>query len=111
MNIEEKNTLKNNIGALTPDQQRGIINIVSDCINQRGGEVFEFELDQLPPRKCRELETYVKKCIAINQKKEKRKIADQARRKAQKEKDQMAVGGGMQKMTSTGSGGIAGMQP
>lgn len=66
MTLDEKNILKNNIGQLTPDQQRGIINIVADVINQNGGEVFEFELDQLPSRKCRELETYVKKCISIN---------------------------------------------
>ena len=80
MSLEEKNELKNNIGKLTADQQRGIIDIVRECINQNGGEVFEFELDQLPPRKCRELETYVKSCIQINNKKEKRKIADQQRR-------------------------------
>ena len=90
MNLEEKNQLKLNIGQLTPDQQRGIINIVADCINQNGGEVFEFELDQLPPRKCRELETYVRKCISINQKKEKRKIADQQRRLNQKKQSSMS---------------------
>jgi hypothetical protein len=45
MTLDEKNILKNNIGQLTPDQQRGIINIVADVINQNGGEVFEFELD------------------------------------------------------------------
>ena len=63
MTMEEKTILKNNIGALTPEQQRGIIQIVADCINTAAGEVFEFELDQLPVRKCRELEQYVKKCI------------------------------------------------
>ena len=45
MSLEEKNELKNNIGKLTADQQRGIIDIVRECINQNGGEVFEFELD------------------------------------------------------------------
>jgi len=45
MTLDEKNILKNNIGHLTPDQQRGIIEIVADVINQNGGEVFEFELD------------------------------------------------------------------
>jgi hypothetical protein len=43
--MDEKTQLKNNIGNLTPEQQRGIIQIVSDCINQGNGEVFEFELD------------------------------------------------------------------
>jgi hypothetical protein len=82
MNIEEKNALKNNIGQLNEEQQRGIILLVQDVLSQNGGEVFEFELDQLPPRKCRELENYVKKCISANLKKEKRKIADQLRRQA-----------------------------
>ena len=85
MNIDEKNQLKNSIGMLTEEQQRGIINLVQDCLSTNGGEVFEFELDQLPPKKCRELENYVKKCLSVNQKKEKRKIADQARRHAQKQ--------------------------
>jgi hypothetical protein len=64
MTLDEKNHLKNSIGQLSPDQQRGIIDIVADCINQNGGEIFEFELDQIPPRKCRQLEKYVKQCIA-----------------------------------------------
>lgn len=34
MSMEEKTQLKNSIGMLTPDQQRGIITIVSECINQ-----------------------------------------------------------------------------
>jgi hypothetical protein len=80
MSIDEKTQLKNSIGMLTPEQQRGIISIVSECINQNNNEVFEFELDQLPTRKCRELEVYVKKCISLNIKKEKRKQADAARR-------------------------------
>jgi hypothetical protein len=84
MNIDEKNQLKNSIGLLTEEQQRGIINLVQDCLTTNGGEVFEFELDQLPAKKCRELENYVKKCLSVNQKKEKRKIADRVRRDAQK---------------------------
>jgi hypothetical protein len=64
MTVQEKTILKESIVHLTPDQQRGIINIVADCINQNNSEVFEFELDQLPPKKCRELEFYVKKCIS-----------------------------------------------
>jgi hypothetical protein len=53
-------------GLLTEEQQRGIINLVQDCLSTNGGEVFEFELDQLPPKKCRELENYVKKCLSVN---------------------------------------------
>jgi hypothetical protein len=86
MSIEEKTALKQSIGQLTPEQQRGIIDLVRECINQNNGEVFEFELDQLPLRKCRELEFYVKKCIQNNHKKQKRKQKDAARRQAEKQK-------------------------
>ena len=73
MTTQEKTELKAQINNLYPDQQRGIINIVQDCINQSNGEVFELELDLLPNKKCRELELYVKKCIQANHKKQKRK--------------------------------------
>lgn len=39
-----------------------------------------FELTQLPVSLCRQLETYVKKCISSNDKKEKRKLKDAQRR-------------------------------
>ncbi len=94
MTMEEKTVLKQHIGQLTSDQQRGIIDIVRDCINQSSNEIFEFELDQLPSRKCRELEQYVKKCIQTNVKKEKRKMADRARRDAQKNNKIGGGGGG-----------------
>ena len=45
MSMEEKTTLKNNIGLISAEQQKGIIAIVQECIDQRGGEIFEFELD------------------------------------------------------------------
>ena len=46
MTLDEMHILKNNIGHLTPDQQRGIIEIVADVVsNQDGAEVFEFELE------------------------------------------------------------------
>lgn len=80
MSMDEKTNLKNSISMISPEQQRGIIILVQDCINQNNNEIFEFELDQLPTRKCRELEAYVRKCIQINIKKEKRKQADAARR-------------------------------
>ena len=50
--------------------------MLRDCVNPNGSEVFEFELDQLTAKKCRQLENYVKLCIQQNTKKEKRKIAD-----------------------------------
>ncbi len=45
MTMEEKTQLRNSIGMLTTDQQKGIIDIVSDSINQSNSDVFEFELD------------------------------------------------------------------
>ena len=53
MTNDEKNNLKNSIGRLNPDQQRGIILIVRECIKYNEGDVFEFELDQLPAYICR----------------------------------------------------------
>lgn len=89
MTLDEKNFLKDSIGLLNVDQQRGIIDIVSDSVDQKEGQVFEFELDQLSLKKCRELEVYVKNCLSKNQKKEKRKQADAARRKAAKQQKNM----------------------
>lgn len=39
-----------------------------------------FELTQLPVYKCRTLQSYVKKCISENEKKQKRKEKDAIRR-------------------------------
>jgi hypothetical protein len=76
---------------LTQSQQNGIIQIVQQCIPQNNkGDVFEFELDQLPTRKCRELENYVKGCLKENAKKQKRKEADAKRREKQKSSKQGA---------------------
>ncbi|CDW80723.1 UNKNOWN [Stylonychia lemnae] len=70
LNPEEKDLLKYLIVRLTPEQQRGIIDLIKDTINKNADEVFEFELDQLPIRKCRELDAYVKSCNKINQEKQ-----------------------------------------
>eukprot|EP00347_Sterkiella_histriomuscorum_P022025 403331949 len=84
MTPQEKSILKDFIGQLTPEQQRGIIEIVADIVGQNNSDIFEFELDSLPNRKCRELDVYVRKCMSLNQKKQKRKEADALRRQQQK---------------------------
>jgi hypothetical protein len=84
MDNEEKNKLRLTIQQLNPDYQRGIIDLLRDIINPSNQDCFEFELDQIPVRKCRQLETYARLCLQQTQKKEKRKIADQARRQLQK---------------------------
>jgi len=44
-----------------------------------------FELTQLPIHLCRSLEGYVKKCISVNEKKQKRKEKDAQRRVRKRE--------------------------
>ena len=81
MTSKEKQSLKDSIPELTMPQQTGILEIVQDsCPKNTQGEVYEFELDSLPVRKCRELEKYVEQCIKENEKKRKRKEADKTRR-------------------------------
>ena len=45
MTMDEKTKLKTDIGEITGEQQKGIISLVQECINQSNGDVFEFELD------------------------------------------------------------------
>jgi len=81
MTPAEKSQLKDSIPLLTLAQQNGILEIVRDsCPQSNKAEVFEFELDMLTVRKCRELEKYVNDCIKENKKKAKRKEADKVRR-------------------------------
>ena len=85
MTSKEKSALKDSIPELTFSQQSGILQIVQDsCNNKSQGEVYEFELDMLSVRKCRELEKYVSECIKENIKKKKRKDADKKRRENQR---------------------------
>ena len=62
MTPQEKQALGMNIRSLSPEQLRGIIDIMRDSCKEQS-ETLEFDIDTLPPRKCRELERYVKKCL------------------------------------------------
>jgi hypothetical protein len=64
MTMQEKNILGNNIRNLSPDQLKGIVNILSDSlfIDQQS-KFFEFDIETLSTRKLRELERYVKSCF------------------------------------------------
>ncbi len=80
MTIAEKNALGSNIRSLNPDQLKGIISILSDSNSvEQNLRYFEFDIENLPVRKLRELEKYVKKCIQSTKNKkvmtEKEKIA------------------------------------
>ena len=82
MTTEEKAKLRTNIGKLTLEQKKKIVPIVQECVSKSGKtSVFEFELDQLSVECLNELETYVKKTIKDNEKKQKRREADIRRRK------------------------------
>ena len=79
---DDKNNLKLNIGKLSGDQKRGIVEIVKKCVSRdkNSGSSFEFELDQLSNQCLHELQAYVNKCVKENDKKAKRKKNDQERR-------------------------------
>jgi Bromodomain extra-terminal - transcription regulation len=70
MTIQERQTLGHNINFLSTEQLIGIYNIVKDCINGQT-DTLEFDLKELPDVKCRQLETYVVKCIKDNEEKKK----------------------------------------
>lgn len=66
MTVEEKNKLGNDIRTLNKEQLKGIINILSENNTVPKSKYFEFDIDKLTPKKLRELEKYVKKCLASN---------------------------------------------
>jgi hypothetical protein len=66
MTVDEKNKLGNDIRSLNKDQLKGIINILSENTHTPKAKYFEFDIDKLPPKKLRELERYVKKCLLSN---------------------------------------------
>lgn len=91
MTIEEQKKLQKNIKeGLNQEQQQGIVEIVKKVIQQGQNNKIEFELGKLPIEVQRELEQYVNKCITMNQKREKRKIADRKRRVDKQMKQRLA---------------------
>ena len=80
MTVEERDNLIHQINSLTPQQSEGIITIVQEYAQRDDNNQVTFELTQLPVFLCRKLESYVKKCISENEKKQKRKAADAKRR-------------------------------
>lgn len=60
MTAQEKALLKQHIMNLSQDKLAGMIQIIQDSIDMSGNsQTLEFDIDSLPPRKCRELEQYV----------------------------------------------------
>lgn len=68
MSTNEKNILGNHIRMLTQQQMRDMIHIVRDQnSNDSNSKYFEFDIDTLSTKKLRDLEVYVKECMATNQ--------------------------------------------
>jgi len=76
LTVEERDNLIHQINSLTPQQSEGIITIVQEYAQRDDNNQVTFELTQLPVFLCRNLESYVKKCISENDKKQKRKEKD-----------------------------------
>jgi hypothetical protein len=77
MTLQEKRVLGQSIRRLDPKHLRGVLDIVRDSmsLDADGGELV-IDLDTLPPRACRELETYVKNLHNPTSKSKKRKASD-----------------------------------
>lgn len=59
MTLQEKRNLGQNIRNLPTQYLRGVWEIVNDGTFNQHKEELEFDIDTLPPKKCRELERYV----------------------------------------------------
>jgi hypothetical protein len=64
-----KLSLVNNIRSLNSDQIKGIINIIHDNLNH-DDKTLEFDINNLPIEKLKELDKYVKKCLKIKSRQE-----------------------------------------
>lgn len=84
MSMTEKNALGANIRNLNPDQLKGIISILSDSNTvEQNLRYFEFDIENLPIRKLRELEKYVRNCISETNKFKKNKVLTEKEKIAQ----------------------------
>lgn len=72
----ERKILCSNIKKLEPRFFKGVFDIVKDCMDVKGQEL-EFDIENLPPRVCRELDKYVKQCLANSSKTKKKNTVEQ----------------------------------
>ena len=63
MSLIEKKILCQSIKNLEPKHLKGVLEIVKECMDIKGEEL-EFDIDNLPPKVCRELDIYVKNCLS-----------------------------------------------
>lgn len=69
----ERKKLCSSLKKLQPVYLSGVLKIVKRNTAFIGGE-FEFDLEKLPNKVCRELEKYIKQCLQIKNHKEKKKM-------------------------------------
>lgn len=74
----EKKLLCQNIKKLEPRFFKGVLDIVRECMDMKGEEL-EFDIENLPPRVCRELDKYVKQCLMNSGKSKKKNTVEQIR--------------------------------
>jgi len=101
MSLQEKKVLGQNIRSLEPQHLRGLISIIKDSLPKDiQGTELEFDIDTLSPKVCRELERYVRTCLAASAppaKSHAKKRPGNGLVKAQdvnKRLEELAVGGG-----------------
>jgi hypothetical protein len=75
MSLLEKKSLCQSIKNLEAKHLKGVLEIVKECMDIKGEEL-EFDIDKLPPRVCRELDLYVKNCLAGKKKAPEVKVAE-----------------------------------
>jgi Bromodomain extra-terminal - transcription regulation len=68
MTLQEKRNLGQNIRNLPTQYLRGVWEIVNDGTFNQHKEELEFDIDTLPPKKCRELERYVNSKMSLMRK-------------------------------------------
>ena len=79
MSIQEKRSLGQNIRQLPPEHLRVVCEIVSEGQDIPQDEI-EIDIDTLPPRKCRELERFVKSKLQIINKN--KQVSQQTKKKS-----------------------------
>jgi hypothetical protein len=86
MSLLEKKSLCQSIKNLEPKHLKGVLEIVKECMDIKGQEL-EFDIDKLPPRVSRELDVYVKNCLAGKKKTAEPKVVSEASSSKLKELD------------------------
>ena len=66
MSLIEKKTLRENINKLSPENLKGLYQIVKSHSSMNSGQLT-FDIDSLPPKVCREIDAFVKQTLQKTQ--------------------------------------------